>query len=204
MKHYSSLLFLCLCFLGYQTSFAQKALKVPLLPDAGIQPDGNFEEKVWQKARKVKLAERTTLYLFQNQDALFVGIRNEDGARRYTDAYVHSEAIGTVNLHASMQLGERVLHDGWDDSTPAWNWGNNSQWQANTVKLDEAKDKQLPFSDRLQPYHGQEFRIDKTKLAPGQVRLRLEVRDFMGEAEAISFPEESTRADVGSWVSLKL
>ena len=204
MKHYSSLLFLCLCFLGYQASFAQKALKVPLLPDAGIQPDGNFDEKVWRQARKVKLAEHTTLYLFQNQDALFIGVKNEDGARRYTDVYFHNEAIGTVNLHASMQLGERGLTANWDDSTPAWNWGNNSQWQANTAKLDETKDKQLPFSDRLQPYQGQEFRIDKAKLKAEQVRLRLEVRDFMGEAEAISYPKESTRADVNSWLYLKM
>lgn len=72
-----------------------------------------------------------------------------------------------MNLNASMQLGQRILPDEeqWDDEKPSWTWGNNKEWVANKVNYRTNASESLPFGQQMEPYQGQEFKIEKSKLS---------------------------------------
>ncbi len=122
---------------------------------------------------------------------------------RYVDVYLDTEDSVIINLHSSMQLGERILNDHWNDTIPDWSWGNNSYWNANTVNLLTHNDN-VPFLESVEPYEGFEFIISKHKLDASEVRIRIEMRDFLGEAEDMILTPRSERYDAKSWPQLYL
>jgi len=176
---------------------------IPLRDDLTVEIDGLFKDQEWRNAKRVELTPNNILYLAQTEEYLFLGVQNQENVARYVDVYLEGEAMGMLNLHASMQLGERQLHPGWNDTVPAWNWGNHSGWMANVVEFS-TKAESASFLESIKPYQGQEFRISKKKLRDGNAKLRLEVKDFIGEASDIIFPENSTRNTSSQWFDLVL
>jgi hypothetical protein len=109
------------------------------------------------------------------------------------------------NLHASFQLGERLLAgDAWNDSSPSNNWGNHVDWIANEAKMNEEKSANLPIAERLFPYDGWEFQIRRSRFVGKEWRIRIEVRDFAGQRPDTIFPELSERKNPARWAVLSL
>ncbi len=102
-----------------------------------------------------------------------------------------------------MQLGERVLNKGWNDTLPAWNWGNNIDWLANKIEFGE-KGRKSTFRESFKHYEGHEFRIAKRKFSSNHVKIRIEIRDFDGQAKDIIFPDNSERYNLENWFNLQL
>ncbi len=176
---------------------------IPYLPDFQLKIDGMFHESAWQSAKNISLTDSNRFYLAQNDTLIFLGMYHEGVQSKYVDLFLSNESIGTINLHASMQLGERQLTANWDDSSPAWNWGNNTLWTANHVEMiNHSKD--IPLMESIKPYQGYEFQIDKRKLQGTKAKIRLEVRDFQGKSEDLIFPENSTRKHTAQWFELIL
>jgi hypothetical protein len=125
MKTYKILLLSLICF-----NFSCKkntSEHIPFIEKSDIIIDGFFLNEEWSDAKIIDISKNNTLYLLQNEDYVFIGIKNDEIIKRYIDLYLVNETY-TINLHASMQLGERILIDSWDDSTPKWHWGNNMGW----------------------------------------------------------------------------
>ena len=130
-----------------------------------------------------------------------MGINNKENVGRYVDLYLENESIGIVNLHASMQLGERKLIDSWNDTIPAWSWGNNNGWTANVVEPLN-KGGEGSFLASVKPYQGHEFQISKKKIKDKKLKIRLEIKDFIGQAEDIIFPVDSKRNETENWLKV--
>ena len=176
---------------------------ISLKSNINIQIDGLFNEQDWKDAKLVNITDSTMLYLMQNNTELYLGIRNRDSVSRYVDLYIDNDSNGTINFHASMQLGERLLSGNWNDTIPAWSWGNNDQWYANKVVIIN-NNENISFQESLKPYEGYEFKISKRKIIGKDIRIRIEIRDFEGKADDIIFPLNSKRMNEENWYSLKL
>ncbi len=174
---------------------------IPFISVDDIKIDGILAEGEWEGSRKIRVTATSFLFLSQNDEYLYVGVKNVGNVSRYLDLYLDNESMGTLNLHASMQLGERLLKEGWNDTIPAWNWGNNTNWEANIVEVI-SDDETISFQQSVKPYEGHEFKISKRKFTGRHIRMRLEIKDFMGQASDIIFPADSERADIESWLDI--
>lgn len=125
-------------------------------------------------------------------DSLYLGIFSNGKATHYTDLYIYTTQL--VNLHASMQTGERNLPaDGnWTDEQPAWNWGNQKSWTASTVQYKTGVTEDQEFVDQIKAYNGQEFKIALSKTGK-DFKLAVQARDFI---DAEKNPVYPTKADV--------
>ena len=179
-----------------------KVTDIPYAAITEIQIDGLFSETEWDKSKIIDITPNNSLYLMQNDDYLFLGIKNNEDVGRYIDLYLDNKSMGTINFHASMQLGERELHNNWNDTIPEWNWGNNAEWKANYVEVID-DDEQIPFLESVKAYEGFEFQISKTKIRNTQFRMRIEVKDFMGQTSDIIFPSTASRMEKESWLLLE-
>ena len=197
MKKSICLVVLTLCFY-----WSEGQLQIPNVDGNTLSIDGQFEESLWDGCHSILMNEGAEVLLGQDEAFVYVGIRREIYVARYVDLYIQTPGT-LLNLHASMQLGERHLTGQWDDSTPRWSWGNNSNWEANPVEIIN-DDDDLPFLETVAPYEGYEFRVSKSKLSAGSLRLRIELRDFMGKSEDRVYPISSTRYDVDSWLVINL
>lgn len=178
-------------------------LKVPMRHQIHISIDGIFDTKEWEHSRVIDITQKNKMYLVHNEDYFFLGIKNNESVARYIDLYIENDSIGTINLHASMQLSERVLSNVWNDTIPKWNWGNNNNWIANKVK-PISNDESIPFIETVTHYEGFEFKISKNKLKSNTSKIRIEIKDFIGKETDIIFPSESERLDTERWFLLKL
>jgi hypothetical protein len=177
--------------------------RLPLATTAEIHPDGKISGPEWSSAKRLELGSGVTVLALA--DAEFVALAVNSRGFRYTDIFLARSDGKTLNLHASMQTGERLLTGTeWTDSEPAWQWGNNVRWQASTVKRRDGASTDDPFSKQVLPFDGQEFLLDRKMAANGVLVVRIEARDFMGEKPDVVHPEPSSRFDAGNWLKLVL
>jgi len=177
--------------------------KVPIKHQVDISVDGIFDAKEWECSKAINISQNNTLLLIQNVDYIFLGIKNNETTARYVNLYIENNTIGTINFHASMQLSERQLSGIWNDTIPKWNWGNNSNWTANKIKII-SRDETIPFIETVALYEGFEFKIAKSKLKSNTFKIRLEIKDFIGKEEDIVFPIDSERLTMEKWFQLEL
>jgi hypothetical protein len=201
-KAISALLFL-ICALS--PAAAQQIIKVPHGNGTPVLVDGRISVDEWRDARVISVSPSVKLLLKQLKGHVFVGVKSEKGSSSYVDMFLMTGDKRLYNLHASFQVGERLLPTGaWSDSSPPNNWGNHVDWIANEAKIDEEKDRSLPISERLFPYDGMEFQLRRSRFVGKQWRIRIEVRDFAGKLPDTVFPTLSERKSTARWAILSL
>lgn len=173
----------------------------PPPPPCGVTVDGVLTVAEWQGAQRIELTGDAVVWLIQTpQHVCFAAETSEAGAK-YIDVFIVDRAGATRNLHASMQVGERTLPNRrWTDEDPPTQWDQTTGWTANVVTRRADADASAPVSDQLAPFDGYEFVIDRAQLNPW--RIRIEVRDFDGEARDIVWPAQSRRTDIVTWALL--
>ncbi len=174
------------------------------VPQGGLPVlvDGRFSADEWRDAKEINFDVSAKLYVKQFKNHVFIGIRST-GATRYADLFLLDSENRLYNLHASMQIGERLLTDNtWTDKKPAWNWGNHVDWIASEAKLDSTKSKDLPLAMRFFGYDGMEFQIRRSRFPGKWWRVRIEIRDFAGELPDIVFPDKAGRKEIEKWAVL--
>jgi hypothetical protein len=185
-----------------QNVSAQQTIKVPEGNSNPVLIDGIFSKDEWQDAATVKVNDSVTLYLKQFRGHVFIGVKTNTTYPAYVDMFLLTAGNELYNLHASMQIGERLLTgNAWTDREPAWRWGNHVGWIANEAKYDSTKDRSLPDKEKVFPYEGKEFQLLRSRFTGKQWRLRIEVR---GSSEDIPFPANSERRQTASWAILRL
>lgn len=178
-------------------------VRVPHEENITVTLDGISGLQEWDNSLKIPLEENYYLHLVADRDWLYLAVFGRN-ALPYTDIYVTNNE-GITNLHASMQLGERVLPEdnSWNDETPGWNWGNNTHWTANTVTYKLGASDSLPFHEQLEFYEGQEFRIAISKIER-EFSLLVVIRDFVDHNIFVSFPANGNPYDTGSWQTISI
>ncbi len=188
---------------AFDVAFAQQQISVPK-GDMPVLIDGRFSVKEWHDAIEVDIESSAKLYLKRLKNDVFIGIKSAN-ALRYIDLFLLDSENRLYNLHASMQIGERLLTDDfWTDEKPAWRWGNHVDWIASEAKIDGSKNKDLPLAERFFAYDGTEFQIRRSRFPGKHWRIRIEVKDFAGELPDIVFPSGTGRKDTAKWAILKL
>lgn len=174
--------------------------------------DGQISADEWQDAQKIALDDRNEMYLKSDQFYYYIALKSSMEKPIYYDLFF--EISGKlVNVHASSQLGDRVLPDtSWSDREPKTRWGFNQGWIANTVKFDREKLRQLRaegvegdlFQQTLLPYDGMEFQFSKEEWQLGNALVRVEVRGMTSREDFKEgiFPENSQRKDTAQWYRL--
>lgn len=180
-------------------------VRVPERSQASVEIDGKISDKEWEGARQISVAPDVTLLVFQTKDDVFMAVKAATASPAYVDMFLLLEDGKRINLHASMQVGERELPEkDWTDEKPPTHWGRQKRWKANAVKVDSGKDPSAPLIEQLAPYDGFEFRLSKERFGQRTWQLRLEVRDFAGKNPDLVYPKESDRFDADSWAKVSL
>jgi|CXWL01.1.fsa_nt_gi hypothetical protein len=174
----------------------------PPPPPCGVVVDGVLNAAEWQSAQRLDLSGGAVLWLIQAPEHVCIAAETRPAGLRFVDIFLTDGAGVTQNLHASMQVGERTLPArGWTDETPATAWGQTTGWRANAVARVPGVADSAPVAEQLAPYEGYEFVIANAA-RPRPWRMRVEVRDFAGQARDIVWPAQSRRADPASWALL--
>ncbi|HEU4697833.1 MAG TPA: hypothetical protein VFS40_01495 [Gemmatimonadales bacterium] len=201
----SALLVPCALLLSTRGLAAQQSIRVPTGRPIPVLLDGWLAPGEWDDAAVVPVADSVRLLLKQVGGQVFVAVTSGAPVGRPIDLYLQDASGRITQLHASMQLGERVRGDTvWRDEVPAWHWGNRVDWTANEAKLDEHRPATGTFSSRLFPGDVTEFQIRRSRFGGREWRLWVEVGFFPGTAGGPYFyPREATR-DPRTWAVLRL
>lgn len=181
-------------------SCAALAPEPPPPPPCGVTVDGALTVAEWQGAQRIELSGNAVLWLLQTPQYLCLAAETQQAGPKFVDIFIVDRAGATHNLHASMQIGERVLPNRrWTDEDPPTVWGQTTGWTANAAPRRADANPSAPVAEQLAPFDGYEFVIDRARLAPW--RIRVDVRDF-GEGRDIVWPAQSRRNDVATWALL--
>jgi hypothetical protein len=184
---------------------AQQAIHVPVGKPGPVLLDGRLSPGEWDDAAVVPIGDSVRMLVKQVGGHVLVAVSSGARVGRPVDLYLQ-DASGTISqLHASMQIGERVHRDTlWTGDAPAWHWGNHVDWIANETKLDSKQPTGGTFSSRLFPGDGTEFQIRRSRFLGREWRVWVEMNAFPGtEGGPIFFPRNATR-DTGTWAVLQL
>ena len=211
MKALKNLFFLLTIVLIYSCG-SKPETKVPLLntPTSGIQVDGIFDEAMWDEAIVHHISDSVDLLVFQNEENVFIGIKSlSDYQRTSTDLYLQNENFEPINMHASMQLGERhYVQNSWKTDVNPYSWGNNKGWTANIFQWNEAvrESRSLHIIEKLLYSQGQEYVISKEKISGDylNIDIKIIVIALDNQALPIAYPEGSTENDTTTWLRLEL
>lgn len=211
MKAFKNSLFVLTILLLYSCS-SKPDTKVPVLKvqTSSIKADGVFDETAWSQALVHHISDSVDLLVFQNDENVFIGIKSlSDYQRTSTDLYLQNETFGPINLHSSMQLGERnYSQNSWKTDINPYNWGNNEGWTANIFQWNEAlrENRSLHIIEKLLYSQGQEYIISREKI-PGKtfnLDIKINVIAMDNQALPIAYPEGSSETDSSTWLRLEL
>jgi len=159
--------------------------------------DGQVEEDEWIGANKTQIKPGVDLYTLQDEHYLYLSVQYDTTlyANYYCDLYFDLGKDTILNIHASQQLGERLLiGKEWTDSEPPFNWGYISKWTASKINFDRKKETYLPYT-------ALEFQISKTKLPKEKLKIALQSRDMTWEKEIINVPEDGDFKTTKNWLT---
>lgn len=163
---------------------------------SSILIDGLIEKGEWKGASKTFIKKDIVMYMLQDDEYLYASIQYDTSTYKnfYCDLFIELGKDSLLNLHASQQLGERILTGTeWTDREPAFQWGYTKQWTANQIKFDRSKKQYIPFK-------AIEFQIAKTKLPKRRsLKVALQTRDMDWEQDLISWPNADMTANSMSW-----
>jgi hypothetical protein len=183
-------------------SCAMMASAPPPPPPCGVTVDGVLNVSEWQGAQRIELTNNAVLWLIQTPQHVCLAAETRQAGAKYVDLFLVDRTGATHNLHASLQVGERTLPERtrWTDENPPTAWGQTTGWTANAATRRADANTEASVSEQLAPMDGYEFVINRAQLNPW--RIRIEVRDFDGEARDIVWPAQSRRNDTTTWALL--
>lgn len=160
--------------------------------------DGQIRRDEWAGANKTTIKPGIDLYSLHNKHYVYLSVQYDTTMYKnyYCDLYFDLGNDTLLNIHASQQLGERLLKGtNWTDSEPAIKWGDINSWTANEVKYDREHKVYLPYT-------ALEFQISKKKLPEEKLKISLQSKDFNWEKDIINFPEGTDFKANQKWFTL--
>jgi len=186
--------------------------RVPETNGAPVMVDGVFSEGEWDDALMVDVSEAVKLYLKQEKGNVFIGVRCIRLITPVVDLFIQPTGSEIHQLHASAQIGERVL-GGSVEEDPPWVWGHSPDWYANEVRWDRGLEARLVAEGVSEgeaqyravfPSDGFEFQISAAKFESSEWRIRIEVPSAPDYDRPFVFPPETERRSTDGWLILSL
>jgi hypothetical protein len=177
-----------------------------------IMADGIVDQSEWLDAKLILIDSSNTIYAKSDDRYYYLAIKSQLQKPFYIDLFI--EESGSIkNIHASSQLGDRVLADStWSDYEPETKWGYNIGWIANTVKFDREKMRTIekgnlemnPYASSFIPYDAMEFQFSKRHFNLDEAKFRIEIKNMIGPDgfRTVIFPQDSKRKQVENWTKI--
>ncbi len=215
MRTISISIVLLLIFCFGTTSFADNrdVIRVPEGNGMPVLLDGIFSPGEWIDAKKIDIHNNVSLYLKKYRGHVFIGIKIAPYSSSVVDIFISPDGHSIYHLHASAQIGERLLNENsgpWDN--PSFTWGNSVDWYANEVRWDNGKMqdliKQGKSRDEAQEmscfkYEGFEFQIKQSKFPSDEWLFRIEVPMAPDWDSPIIYPNETVMRSTTGWIKLR-
>ena len=162
--------------------------------------DGDCVEDEWQSATRIALPSEVSVFLMHDDDYVFVCAQGKPDDFTVVDLYIRNTGSGELhNLHASAQLGERIL--------TAEEWGETDHWN-----LDGWGGFWVPYAGEIETEAGsrtrflrgtdREIQVGRGKFPGTAWTMMISVsavnHDGGFDAE-LSFPEGGVNTDASTW-----
>ena len=193
---------------GLQEGDAETMI-IPMGDGVPILLDGLFSPGEWEDAKRIDIHENVSLFLKAYGGHVFIGVRISPFRTSAVDMFFCRDGGRIHHLHASAQIGERLLDDNsgrWD--RPPFVWGKTADWSANEVRWDERKMQALIQEGRDEgeaqeaanyTYDGFEFQVRESKFGPGPWPFRIEVPMAPHIDKPVIFPAGTRMTPVKGW-----
>jgi hypothetical protein len=162
--------------------------------------DGHCGNEEWQAATRIELPADILVLLMHDQDSLFVCAKGKAEDYTVIDLYIEHAKTGHLhNLHASAQLGERLMTDqAWSESE-FWNldgWGGFWVPYAGNEETEEGnRTRFLKGSHR-------EIQVLRKKFTGNAWNMMVRVSAINHEGKygaEFTFPEQASDHDASTW-----
>ena len=162
--------------------------------------DGRCGNDEWDVATKIELAAGASIYLMHDKDSLYVCAKGKSEDYTVIDIYIeHAETGHLHNLHASAQLGERLLTDkDWSESQ-RWNLNGWSGFWVPYAGYEDTENggrrpKFLKGSHR-------EIQVLRKKFVGKIWKMMIGVSaiNYDGKSQSFLYPENAVDVDTSTW-----
>jgi len=190
----------------------RQSIRVPEGNGRPILTDGIFSPGEWDDALKIDVRPTVQLLLKKSGGFVFLGIRYVPPTLAVVDLFISPDGRAIRQLHASAQLGERLLNDtpGSDDD-PEFLWGDTAGWYANEIRWNEKKVQALMKEGKslgeaqeasLYRHDGFEFQIRQSKFGSDVWFVRFETPMPPDWTKPVVYPEGTDAASITGWLKL--
>jgi len=190
------------------------SIRVPEGNGVPVLLDGLFSPGEWADAKKIDIHSNVSLYLKKYREHVFVGVKIDPYKTSVVDMFISPDGESIHHLHASAQIGERIVNEDsgpWDN--PPFIWGNSVAWYANEIRWDNGKMQELikqgKSSDEAQAmsyfkYDGFEFQIKRSKFPADRWLFRIEVPMAPDFDKPVIYPPGTAMKFTKGWIELEL
>jgi hypothetical protein len=188
-----------------------------MVPEGNGKPvllDGLFSPGEWEDAEKIIIHPNVHLYLKKYGGHVFIGIKITPYKTSVVDMFISADGKSIHHLHASAQIGERLVNDNsglWDK--PSFIWGYSVDWYANEIRWDNGKMQELMKKGKGRneaqemsyfKYDGFEFQIKESKFSSDCWMFRILVPMAPDFDNPVVFPEGTEMKSTNGWLRLEL
>lgn len=162
--------------------------------------DGSCDDSEWASATKISLPAQAFIYLMHDKHSVYVCAKGKAEDYATIDLYIEHAKTGYLhNLHASAQLGERLLTEKeWGESR-RWDlkdWGGF--WVPYAGYEDTEKGGRRPKF--LKGSH-REIQVLRKKFVGNTWKMMIGVSaiNHEGESHTFLYPEKAVDVDTSTW-----
>ena len=227
MAYLIILLIFCLGLSSFSVEAVDIVTKVPgslsddsesiRVPEGNGRPvllDGLFSPGELDDALKIDIQQNVSLYLKKYSGHVFIGIKVTPYKTFVVDMFISPDGKSIHHLHASAQIGERVVNENSSRTdNPSFIWGYSVDWYANEIRWDNKKMQELMKQGKSRneaqemsyfKYEGFEFQIRQSKFASNQWLFRLDVPMAPDFDKPVIYPSGTEMKSTKGWIRLEM
>jgi hypothetical protein len=191
-----------------------RSFRVPEGDGRPVLLDGLFSPGEWEDAEKIDIHQNVSLYLKKYRGHVFIGVKITPYKTSVVDMFISPDGKTIHHLHASAQIGERVVNEDsgpWDN--PPFVYGYSVDWSANEIRWDNGKMEELMKKGMDQgkaqemsffKYDGFEFQIKQSKFVAHQWLFRILVPMAPDFEQPVIYPGGTEMKSTKGWLRLEL
>ena len=154
-----------------------------------VNLDGNLDPAEWQSSASIGMGEGYKLLVRADGPDVALAVQYPRPAVTSVDLFVETPS-GSRDLHASARIGQRVHSpEGWSE----WLWEQHSGWDGHVTARD-------PVTRRYVAQSGREFRISRSLLPAGAMRIRVVV----SADTRLTWPARSSEEAPATWQTVPI
>lgn len=165
--------------------------------------DGRCGDDEWRAATRIDLPAQASIRLMHDGGSLYVCAQGKAEDYVVIDLYIEHASTGHLhNLHASAQLGERLLTDeAWSESEF---WALEG-WSGFWVPYAGNEETENGIRPRFLRGSHREIQVLRTKFAGTTWRMMIGVSAIHedGESRGFVYPENAVDTDASTWLDFR-